>query len=130
MPCRMDFRWRSRRRNRDDRLRRRSSILPALQDAARVPGELAGVVTETVAVPTIGIGAGPKCDGQVLVVNDVLGLFEKFTPSFVKKYLDLAPHIRKAVETFRDEVEQGAFPAQEHTFGSSIDFSSLMKGKK
>ena len=91
-----------------------------------IPGELAALVTRAVDVPTIGIGAGSQCDGQVLVTNDLLGLFEKFTPGFVKKYVDLAPHIRQAIETFRDEVEQGVFPAEEHTFGSKIDFSSLL----
>lgn len=91
-----------------------------------IPGELAALVTRAVDVPTIGIGAGPQCDGQVLVTNDLLGLFEKFTPVFVKKYIDLAPHIRQAVESFRDEVEQGVFPAEEHTFDSKIDFSTLL----
>lgn len=91
-----------------------------------IPGELAALVTRAVEVPTIGIGAGSQCDGQVLVTNDLLGLFEKFTPSFVKKYIDLAPHIRQAIEAFRDEVEQGVFPAQEHTFDSKTDFSSLL----
>jgi 3-methyl-2-oxobutanoate hydroxymethyltransferase len=90
-----------------------------------VPGDLAAVVTDAVEVPTIGIGAGPQCDGQVLVINDLLGLFEKFTPGFVKKYIDLAPHIREAVALYRDEVENGIFPAEEHTFGSEVDFSSL-----
>ncbi len=90
-----------------------------------VPGDLAAVVTGAVDVPTIGIGAGPECDGQVLVINDLLGLFEKFTPGFVKKYIDLAPRIREAVALYRDEVENGIFPAGEHTFGSEVDFSSL-----
>lgn len=92
-----------------------------------VPGELAGVVTRSVAVPTIGIGAGPECDGQVLVINDILGLYDRFTPSFVKKYADLAPQVRQAAARFRDEVEEGVFPAAEHTFGSPVDFSSLLK---
>ena len=91
-----------------------------------IPGKLAALVTQAVDVPTIGIGAGPQCDGQVLVTNDLFGLFEKFTPVFVKKYIDLAPHIRQAVESFRDEVEQGVFPAEEHTFDSKIDFSTLL----
>jgi len=91
-----------------------------------VPGELAAIVTDTVEVPTIGIGAGPECDGQVLVINDLLGLFDKFTPGFVKKYLDLAPHIKEAVALYRDEVENGIFPAEEHTFSSKVDYSSLL----
>jgi 3-methyl-2-oxobutanoate hydroxymethyltransferase len=83
-----------------------------------VPGELAKVLTGAVEVPTIGIGAGPDCDGQVLVTNDLLGLYEKFTPTFVKKYLDLASQIKEAVLSYREEVVQGIFPAEEHTFGS------------
>jgi 3-methyl-2-oxobutanoate hydroxymethyltransferase len=90
-----------------------------------VPGELAAIVTDAVEVPTIGIGAGSKCDGQVLVINDLLGLFDKFTPGFVKKYLDLAPQIKEAVAVYKDEVENGIFPAEEHTFSSEVDFSSL-----
>lgn len=91
-----------------------------------VPGELAGIVTRAVTVPTIGIGAGPECDGQVLVVNDLLGMFEKFTPSFVKQYAHLAPQIGTAVAAFRDEVQKGAFPAAEHTFDSRVDLGSLL----
>lgn len=91
-----------------------------------VPGALARVVTRAVEVPTIGIGAGPDCDGQVLVTNDLLGQYEKFTPSFVKKYLDLAPQIKNAVVSYRDEVVQGVFPADEHTFDSNVDFSSML----
>ncbi|HBI16067.1 MAG TPA: 3-methyl-2-oxobutanoate hydroxymethyltransferase [Desulfobulbaceae bacterium] len=93
-----------------------------------VPGALAGIVTRQVAVPTIGIGAGPECDGQVLVINDLLGLSERHTPSFVKKYADLAPQVREAVTAFRDEVRSGAFPAAEHTFAAKNDFSSLLGG--
>jgi len=91
-----------------------------------VPGELAGIMTRSVAVPTIGIGAGPNCDGQVLVINDLLGLFEKFTPAFVKQYLNLAPQIKEAVASFRDEVTGGLFPAVDHTFGSQVDFTVLI----
>ena len=92
-----------------------------------VPGELAGIVTRSVDVPTIGIGAGSECDGQVLVTNDLLGMFEKFTPAFVKQYANLAPRIGKAVASFRDEVENGVFPAAEHTFDSKVDFGSLLE---
>ncbi|NOX79880.1 MAG: 3-methyl-2-oxobutanoate hydroxymethyltransferase [Deltaproteobacteria bacterium] len=92
-----------------------------------VPGELARIVTGAVAVPTIGIGAGADCDGQVLVTNDLLGLFDKFTPAFVKQYLNLAPQIREAVAAFRNEVAAGVFPAAEHTFGSKVDFASILQ---
>ncbi|MCL7486676.1 MAG: 3-methyl-2-oxobutanoate hydroxymethyltransferase [Desulfobulbaceae bacterium] len=91
-----------------------------------VPGELAAIVTRSVDVPTLGIGAGPECDGQVLVINDLLGMFGKFTPSFVKQYVKLAPQITGAVAAFRDEVENGIFPAPEHTFSSKTDFKILL----
>ncbi len=92
-----------------------------------VPGELADIVTRSVDVPTIGIGAGSECDGQVLVTNDLLGMFEKFTPSFVKQYANLAPQIAQAVTSFRDEVEKGVFPSGEHTFDSKVDLKSLLQ---
>jgi 3-methyl-2-oxobutanoate hydroxymethyltransferase len=91
-----------------------------------VPGELAAIVTRSVDVPTLGIGAGPECDGQVLVINDLLGMFGKYTPSFVKQYVKLAPQITGAVAAFRDEVEKGIFPAAEHTFSSKTDFKILL----
>ncbi|MDW7773203.1 MAG: 3-methyl-2-oxobutanoate hydroxymethyltransferase [Desulfobulbaceae bacterium] len=91
-----------------------------------VPGQLARVITRAVDVPTLGIGAGPDCDGQVLVINDLLGLYEKFTPAFVKKYQDFAPLVKNAVVSYRDEVVQGIFPAKEHTFDSEVDFSAML----
>ena len=91
-----------------------------------VPGPLAEVITEVVTIPTIGIGAGVGCDGQVLVTNDMLGLFEKFTPGFVKQYLKLAPDIKNAVQSFTREIDSNEFPASEHTFGSKEDFSKLL----
>jgi 3-methyl-2-oxobutanoate hydroxymethyltransferase len=91
-----------------------------------VPASLAEVITCSVSVPVLGIGAGVYCDGQVLVTNDMLGLFEKFTPCFVKKYLDLAPQIRGAVISFRDEVSAGVFPEPKHLFVSDEDFSVLL----
>lgn len=94
-----------------------------------VPGELAAVITRSVSVPTIGIGAGLACDGQVLVINDLLGLFERFVPTFVKQYANLAPQVKEAVGRFRDEVGKGDFPGEEHTFGSTMDFSSLLQEK-
>ncbi len=92
-----------------------------------VPARLAEIITRSVAVPTIGIGAGPHCDGQVLVTNDLLGLFEKFVPSFVKQYVNLAPEIKKAVTSYISEVGSGAFPGPEHSFGGG-DFSGLLEG--
>lgn len=81
-----------------------------------VPDEIARQITQAVAIPIIGIGAGPDTDGQVLVTNDMLGLFEKFTPSFVKKYANLAPQIREAVSSYIHEVKEVKFPDAEHTF--------------
>ncbi|MBN2232308.1 MAG: 3-methyl-2-oxobutanoate hydroxymethyltransferase [Deltaproteobacteria bacterium] len=81
-----------------------------------VPADIAAEITNAVNVPTIGIGAGPGCDGQVLVLHDMLGLCERFRPSFVKQYADLAPTIRKALGTYRDEVKAGTFPGPEHSF--------------
>ena len=91
-----------------------------------VPGPLAKVVSRGINIPTIGIGAGAGCDGQVLVTNDMLGLFERFTPGFVKKYLNLAPEIKEAVHSFIKEINTQEFPAEEHTFASKEDFSSLL----
>jgi 3-methyl-2-oxobutanoate hydroxymethyltransferase len=92
-----------------------------------VPGQLAGIITQKIGIPTIGIGAGPLCDGQVLVTHDLLGLFEKFRPSFIKQYVNLAPRIKDAITAFRDEVQSGAFPAKEHTFDGSDDLARLIK---
>jgi 3-methyl-2-oxobutanoate hydroxymethyltransferase len=78
--------------------------------------ELAARVTEAVTIPTIGIGAGPKCDGQVLVGPDMLGLFNDFQPRFVKRYANLAEIIREAVRGYCNEVENGTFPGEEHSF--------------
>ena len=81
-----------------------------------VPSSVAAKITQAVSIPTIGIGAGPHCDGQVLVLHDLVGLFERFVPKFVKRYANLSEEIRKAVESFRSEVETGAFPGKEHEF--------------
>lgn len=81
-----------------------------------MPAPVAAEVTAAVAIPTIGIGAGPHCDGQVLVTQDVLGLFDRFTPKFVKRYAELGQAIQAAMEAFRAEVESGAFPGPEHSF--------------
>lgn len=81
-----------------------------------IPSELAKEVTESLYIPTIGIGAGPHCDGQVLVIHDILGLFEKFTPKFVKKYANLRENILEAIKQFKEEVEKGIFPSEEHSF--------------
>ena len=81
-----------------------------------VPDKIAELITRKLRIPTIGIGAGIHCDGQVLVIHDLLGLFERYTPKFVKKYINLSPIIAKAIEEFKFEVIQGKFPTPEHSF--------------
>jgi len=81
-----------------------------------IPSPIAAMITEAIPIPTIGIGAGPDCDGQVLVIHDVLGLYDRFTPRFVKKYAKLTDEIDKAITRYREEVESGAFPGPEHAF--------------
>ena len=81
-----------------------------------IPDLLAARITKELKIPTIGIGAGKDCDGQVLVYHDLVGLFERFTPKFVKQYVNLAPQIRDALIQFKKDVDTGAFPAPEHSF--------------
>ena len=81
-----------------------------------IPDSLAARITKELTIPTIGIGAGKDCDGQVLVFHDLVGLFEKFTPKFVKQYLKLSPMIKEALVQFKTEVENGTFPGPEHSF--------------
>jgi 3-methyl-2-oxobutanoate hydroxymethyltransferase len=95
----------------------------ALQDAGAVmlvlemvPDRAAEYITCHLDIPTIGIGAGAACDGQVLVLHDVLGMFDRFTPRFVKKYADLGGEMQRALAAYRDDVSQHRFPAPEHTF--------------
>jgi 3-methyl-2-oxobutanoate hydroxymethyltransferase len=81
-----------------------------------VPSAVAERITAAVKIPTIGIGAGAGCDGQILVTHDLLGLFEDFRPRFVKQYADVGLAIRRAAEEYCREVREGAFPAAEHSF--------------
>ncbi len=81
-----------------------------------VPSDIAAAITAALSIPTIGIGAGPSCDGQVLVYHDLLGLFDGFRPKFVKRYADLGTATRTAIREYADEVRRGAFPAAEHEF--------------
>lgn len=78
---------------------------------------LAQAITEEIDIPTIGIGASPACDGQVLVTDDMLGLYSEFTPKFVKKYADVASVVRDAAKAYADEVRTRKFPGLEHCFG-------------
>ncbi len=81
-----------------------------------MPVSLAKEIQTMLHIPTIGIGAGPDCDGQVLVLHDVLGLFDRFTPKFVKKYVNLKDQALKAVKEYKQDVENGKFPSEEHSF--------------
>jgi 3-methyl-2-oxobutanoate hydroxymethyltransferase len=96
----------------------------ALQDAGAfavvlelVPAPLASQITKSLSIPTIGIGAGPACDGQVLVLHDMLGLNDQFSAKFVKKYAALAEDVREAARVFAAEVREGRYPGPEHSFG-------------
>ncbi|OLC54222.1 MAG: 3-methyl-2-oxobutanoate hydroxymethyltransferase [Chloroflexi bacterium 13_1_40CM_4_68_4] len=95
----------------------------ALEDAGAfsivlesIPSPVAAIVTERLAIPTIGIGAGPDCDGQVLVLHDVLGLYGDFKPKFAKRYADIGAQVEEALRTFDGEVRSGTFPDAEHSF--------------
>ena len=95
----------------------------AVQDAGAfsvvleaMPAPLAKEIHGMLHIPTIGIGAGPDCDGQVLVIHDILGLFDRFTPKFVKKYANLKDQALKAVKEYKQDVEGGKFPSEEHSF--------------
>jgi 3-methyl-2-oxobutanoate hydroxymethyltransferase len=82
----------------------------------KIPAGLAGEITRSLSIPTIGIGAGIHCDGQVLVTPDMLGLFEAFKPKFVRKYADLAPAVRKAAGEFVQDVKNGTYPSKEESY--------------
>lgn len=94
-----------------------------------VPSDTAKVITDAIDIPTIGIGAGPHCDGQVLVIYDMLGLFEEFKPKFVKKYANIRRLIVDAVEEYSEEVREGKFPDPEHSFEMSEEESGRLYGR-
>jgi 3-methyl-2-oxobutanoate hydroxymethyltransferase len=84
-----------------------------------IPAELAQEITKTISIPTIGIGAGNACDGQIIVSTDMLGFDPDFSPKFVKRYANLSRTIVEAVQTYAKEVQSSEFPAEEHTFRQS-----------
>lgn len=86
-----------------------------------VPWQLAELVSQRLEIPTIGIGAGVGCDGQVLVTHDLLGLFDRFTPRFVRKYADLHSIFMEAFESYKADVESGEFPAEEHSISMKAE---------
>lgn len=90
-----------------------------------VPEKLADKVTKELEIPTIGIGAGSGCDGQVLVYQDMLGMFSDFTPKFVKKFANVGQVMKEAFKSYIDEIQQGSFPSQEHCY--SIDDDIIKK---
>jgi 3-methyl-2-oxobutanoate hydroxymethyltransferase len=99
-----------------------------------VPPEVGKIVTERAKVPVIGIGAGPYCDGQCLVVHDMLGMFEAFTPKFAKKYVDIREQTVKAFQVFKEDVKKGEFPKPEQCYrmpGEEVKkLEEMLKGKK
>ncbi|MEM2856049.1 MAG: 3-methyl-2-oxobutanoate hydroxymethyltransferase [Candidatus Nitrosocaldaceae archaeon] len=105
----------------------------ALEDAGafsivleQVTYEVAKMISERLSIPTIGIGSGNACDGQIIVIHDMLGLYEKFKPRFVKRYAELASIIRDAIKLYAEDVINGKFPADEHTFHmSEEEYKSL-----
>jgi 3-methyl-2-oxobutanoate hydroxymethyltransferase len=111
-----------------DKARRLLEDALALEDAGcfalvleAVPAPVAARIGERLTIPTLGIGSGPDCDGQVLVLHDVLGLYEGSSPRFAKRYADLGTEIRDALERFAGEVRSGAFPTEEHTYAMPED---------
>ena len=82
----------------------------------RMPSDLAREITEAISLPTIGIGAGPHCDGQVLVIHDILGLYDNIKPRFIKRYANLKELISSAVNVYVEDVKKGRFPGKEHSF--------------
>jgi 3-methyl-2-oxobutanoate hydroxymethyltransferase len=95
-----------------------------------VPAPLAKLIAETVAVPVIGIGAGPDVDGQVLVTHDMLGLFDRFIPKFVKQYAQIGPTILNALSQYKEEVLSATFPGPEHSFSMAAETIEELKTNK
>ena len=93
-----------------------------------IPDRVAQLITERLRIPTIGIGAGSHCDGQNLVLHDMVGLFDRFTPKFVKRYANCWEHISKALTDFQEDVRKGEFPKAEHSFTMKEDeYQALMQ---
>ena len=94
-----------------------------------IPEEVAQIITQQVSVPTIGIGAGRFCDGQVLVVHDMLGFFEEFKPKFVRRYANLHQEIKGAVKQFLSDVREGGFPSEGESYHLSPEVATALKEK-
>jgi len=110
----------------------------ALEDAGcfslvleAVPAPVAARISEQLSIPTIGIGSGPDCDGQVLVLHDLLGLYDGGSPRFAKRYAEIGAEIQSALERFAQEVRSGAFPEEEHTYDMpEAELSAFLSGSK
>lgn len=92
-----------------------------------IPAPLGQAISQAISIPTIGIGAGVGCDGQVLVTHDLLGMFEKFTPSFVKPYAQLASQIKEALAAYQHEVKTSAYPDAKHSFSMAVDIEEVLR---
>jgi 3-methyl-2-oxobutanoate hydroxymethyltransferase len=92
-----------------------------------IPYTLAKKITEALSIPTIGIGAGPHCDGQVLVTHDLLGMSGEFKPKFVRRYAETGKDILKAVTEYKDDVQQGSFPTIEESYKSAVGHLKVLK---
>jgi 3-methyl-2-oxobutanoate hydroxymethyltransferase len=92
-----------------------------------IPRQLGRIITARLSIPSIGIGAGVDCDGQVLVIGDLLGVFERFTPRFAKRYADLGGATREALASFAAEARAGEFPTHEHGFAMSRDVLAALE---
>lgn len=92
-----------------------------------VPAQVAEIITKRAGVPTFGIGAGPHCDGQVLVIHDMLGIYDRKGPKFVKRYANIGDDILKALEEYKKEVSEGEFPAPEHCYPMPEDVAQELK---
>jgi 3-methyl-2-oxobutanoate hydroxymethyltransferase len=114
------YRLRGKRPNEAKELKRDAKIMEEAGIFAivleKIPTPLAKEITQTLSVPTIGIGAGSACDGQILVTHDMLGLFEAFKPKFVRRYAELGQSIRRAVEKYSKEVKEGKYPSPEESY--------------
>lgn len=106
----------------------KSGIIMLVLEA--IPKQLAERITTEISSPTIGIGAGDRCNGQVLVFHDLIGLFEKFVPKFVKQYAQLASVVEEAVQKYRDDVKESKFPSDNHSFFLSDDIVDQLDNKK
>jgi 3-methyl-2-oxobutanoate hydroxymethyltransferase len=96
-----------------------------------VPAAVAARISDELSIPTIGIGSGPDCDGQVLVLHDLLGLYDGRAPRFAKRYADIGTKIRAAIERYAADVRSGAFPAEEHTYAMPEDeLSGFLSGSR